>query len=283
MKLKMDVIDELQYIPQDIQMDLNGSTFSIDGMSLADNELDVFASGEGEKLYAANSTGVMLSTLWSQSGIAKVGNNTTITYNEYCPYISGTQKHSVTGCTNTAAGQILYYFIEQGELDLQLTLTDDDAYTDDNGLKINADGSTPGTVSFSVINSKIANYDLNSADDAAALVYACGVVQEATYGGYTSTAWSTNLFYRAGFECAINTYIPNKEAFWGVEGNLSEGGFEVLIENLTAGRVVGTSSPGHALVIDGYDAEADKFHINFGWGNSTSTAWYTRAEMNAEG
>ena len=222
------------------------------------------------------STGIMLSTLWNQSGVAKVGDNTTITYNQYCPYEAGTQTHSITGCTNTAAAQIIYYFIEKGGLDLQLTLDAKDAYKDGNGLQIKADGSTPGTVSFSEINAKLADYDLNSADDAAALVYACGVVQEATYTvDATSTAWATDLFYRAGFECV------NRRG--ATEGNISEGMFEVLIENLTAGRVVGTSYPGHALVIDGYDAETDRFHINFGWGNSTSTAWYTREEMNAQG
>ena len=99
----------------------------------------------------SGTTGIMMSTLWNQSGIAKVGDNTTITYNQYCPYEAGTQTHSVTGCTNTAAAQIIYYFIEKGGLDLQLTLEATDAYTDDNGLQIKADGSTPGTVSFSEI------------------------------------------------------------------------------------------------------------------------------------
>ena len=235
-------------------------------------------------LAGSGSTGIMLSTLWNQSGVARVGNNTTVRYNEYCPYISGSSTHSVTGCTNTAAGQIIYYFIEKGGLDLQLTLNAGDAYTDDNGLQVNADGSTPGTVSFSVINSKLAEYDLASADDAAALVYACGVVQEANYGSSTGTAWSLDLFYRSGFECANRAYLwAGNSVFWGAEGAISEGGFEVLIENLTAGRVVGTSYPGHALVIDGYDSGTDKFHINYGWGNSTSTSWYTRAEMNAIG
>ena len=253
-------------------------------------ELEVFDETLQEELLFtpvmafSGSTGIMLSTLWNQSGIARVGDNTSITYNEYCPLISGSQKHSVTGCTNTAAGQIIYYFIEKGLLDFQLTLNAADAYTDDNGLQIKEDGSTPGTVSFSVINSKLAEYDLASADDAAALVYACGVVQEATYGSSTATAWSLDLFYRSGFECANRAYLwAGNSVFWGAEGAISEGGFEVLIENLTAGRVVGTSYPGHALVIDGYDSGTDKFHINYGWGNSTSTSWYTRAEMNAIG
>jgi len=234
---------------------------------------------------ASGSTGIMMSTLWDQSGIARVGDNTTIAYNEYNPFLPGTQKHGLTGCTNTAAGQIIYYFIEKGGLDLQLTLNTDDAYTDGHGLQIKADGSTPGTISFAAINSKLAQYDLNSADDAAALVYACSVVQKASYEDRaTSTAFRSEVFYRAGFECANETrlYWLDKP-YWGVEGNISDAGFEVLIENLTAGRVVGTSYPGHALVIDGYDAATDKFHINFGWGNSAQTRWYTRAEMNEQG
>ena len=36
---------------------------------------------------------------------------------------------------------------------------------------------------------------------AAALLYACGVVQEADYSSDgTATAWSADLFYRAGFQ-----------------------------------------------------------------------------------
>jgi hypothetical protein len=35
----------------------------------------------------------------------------------------------LTGCTNTAAAQIIYYFVENGLLDLQLQLTADDEYT----------------------------------------------------------------------------------------------------------------------------------------------------------
>ena len=248
---------------------------------LTEGSYDLYDSVFSVRNTTVINTGIMLSTLWNQSGIAKVGDNTTIVYNEYCPFISGTETHSVTGCTNTAAAQIIYYFIENCDLDLQLTLNADDAYTDGNGLQIKADGSTPGTISFAAINNKLAYYDLSSADDAAALTYACGVVQKASYGDSTSTAWSRNLFYRAGFE-SINM-ASTSNALWGESGNISDAGFEILIENLTAGKVVGTSYPGHALVIDGYNAETDEFHINFGWGNSTSTAWYTRKEMNLQG
>ena len=94
------------------------------------------------------STGIMMSTLWNQSGVISITGNSTITYNEYCP-LDGI-RHSLTGCTNTAAAQIIYYFIEKYDLDLNLTLTNDDEYT--SSISIKADGSTPGTTSFSKIN-----------------------------------------------------------------------------------------------------------------------------------
>ncbi|MBO5723179.1 MAG: C10 family peptidase, partial [Lentisphaeria bacterium] len=248
--------------------------------------------GEPASTYTVNSsisTGIMLSTLWNQSGIVNIDGNTTITYNEYCP-LDG-DEHSLTGCTNTAAAQIIYYFIEKYNLDLKLTLTAEDEYTSNyEGLEIDikADGSTPGTVSFNAVNSKIANFDIKSADDIAALNYACGVVQKAAYSAdATSTSWRTVLFLRSGFYCAIGSNIESKY-YWGIDNgddsySISDGGFEVLIENLAAGRVVGTSFPGHALVIDGYDSATDKFHINYGWGDSSSTGWYSRKEMNDQG
>ena len=249
-----------------------------DGKMFENEEVLFFTVNSSETL----STGIMLSTLWNQYGIIRLGDNTSVTYNQYAPFLPGTRTHGYTGCTNTAAGQIIYYFIENEALDLQLTLNASDAYTDDYGLKITAAGTTPGTVSFGEINAKLAQYDLTSADDAAALIYCCGVIQEASYASDgTATAWNTELFYRAGFECVNEVlFWETTDAFWGRQGNISAGGFEVLIENLTAGKVVGASLPGHALVIDGYDAETDSFHLNYGWGNTQDTRWYTRDEIN---
>ena len=233
----------------------------------------------------AFSTGVMMSTLWNQSGVITIDGNSTVTYNEYCPLDQGV--HSVTGCTNTAAAQIIYYFIEKGLLDFDLTLSVEDEYISEwNGVTISvkSDGSTPGTISFSQINQKLADYDINSADDAAALLYACGVVQQAGYSkGETGTSWNADLFLRSGFYAVTSAYLGYDEYWTETVGNkqvISEAGYEILIENLLAGRVIGASIPNHAIVIDGYNAETDSFHLNYGWGNHSSTSWYTRSEMN---
>ena len=175
-------------------------------------------------------------------------------------------------------------------MDLQLVLTASDEYTsnyNDLTIQIKADGSTPGTLSFAQINSMLADYDLDSASDAAALLYACGVVQEAYYSANaTSTAWYATLFTRAGLKSVNEAYLSwDTFYYWGSYDEatdhyyLTDGAWEVLIENLQAGQLVGTSYPGHALVIDGYDSVNDKFHINFGWGKNSSTAWYSRQEM----
>ena len=240
------------------------------------------------------STGILLSTLWNQSGTISIGGNTSIAYNEYTPIDPTTSKHSVTGCTNTAAAQIIYYFIEKKGLELSLTLKNSDAYTstkDSITIAVKADGTTSGTVSFATVNSRLGSYQLDSAECAAALLYACGVVQQAKYSSAaTSTGWKADLFYRAGFQSVNKLYMGGVSTvyYWGTTDTsgkvtISDAGYEVLIENLQAGRPVGTSYPGHALVIDGYDAENDLFHINFGWGNSSSTRWYTRDEMHEQG
>ncbi len=241
-----------------------------------------------------DTTGVMLSTLWAQSGVCPMGGNTTIEYNEYTPYDPTVtpDTHSKTGCSNTAVGQLIYYFIEKQGLDLALTLDKTDEYTYSHrgegdepiSIKINADGSTPGTLSFAAINDLLADFKLDSAEHAAALVYACGVVQKSKYyASSTGTSWKKSVFTRSGLACVILDG-PFFENYWGgpddeYKYHISDAGFEVLIENLEAGRPVGTSFPGHALVIDGYDRESDTFHINYGWGYNQATRWYTREEM----
>ena len=232
--------------------------------------------------YPDVSTGILLSTLWSQYGIISIGDNTTVAYDEYTPIDPETSQHSYTGCTNTASSQIIHYFIEQKGLELSLHLTADDAYTSNKDgiiIDINADGSTPGTLSFAEVNDRLSAYDPNSATDIATLIYACGVVSKADYSSQgTSTAWYEDLFYRAGFQSVILRYFPHASTiyYWGTTDasgtfTISEGGYEVLIENLQAGCPVGAGIPGHAVVIDGYDGAKDLFHINYGWGDDTTT------------
>ncbi len=270
-------------------------------------EKRVFSVSNGALPRAASGE-VLLSTMWNQSGPIFSGNR--IQFNEYCPIDPQTNEHSLTGCTNTAAAQILYYWLENGALDLQLTLNSADAYLSDyNGQKTPIDESesnaeSHGYLSFAKVNAALADFSLYSAEDIAALNFACGVVQEASYSSTeTGTAWDLDLFFRAGMVSgtiiyaysgyAVNPYFVSSSGSGGAASTITEAGFEVIKENLQAGSPVGTSYPGHALVIDGYDEDRNAFHINYGWGASgtrerfesygqkmTGTGWYTQEEMN---
>ena len=247
-----------------------------------------------------DTSGVLLSTLWSQRGINPMGGNTTIMYNEYTPLDPSVtpEAHCLTGCVNTAAGQLIYYFIEKGWLDLPLTLEEKDEYTSKHKatteggdaivIPVKSDGSTPGTLSFAEINAMLSDFQLDSAEHAAALLYAIGVVLESKYSASsTGTSWNRVFFKRAGFEGETMGGPYFGEYYWGdmddeMQYTITDAGFEVLIENLEAGLPVGATYPGHAFVIDGYDRESDTFHINLGWGGNQATRWYTRDEMQEE-
>ncbi len=90
----------------------------------------------------------LLSTEWNQYE----------PYNNYCPIDPKTKKRSVTGCTNTAAAQIINYWIEKGLLDFSLTLLDTDTYTKNN-ITINSSNTTHnGYLSFAQVNKTLADY-----------------------------------------------------------------------------------------------------------------------------
>ena len=127
---------------------LTGSAAQVDGSA-------------GLKAYAAKT--YMLSTSWNQQD----------PYNKYCPVDPSTKKRSVAGCTNIAEAQVIYYWIEQGKLDLSLTLESSDAYTE-NGITIDEKSATAtqyGYLSFSETNKLLANFSVGDADSIAALCF----------------------------------------------------------------------------------------------------------------
>ncbi len=249
---------------------LTGSAAQVDGSA-------------GLKAYAAKT--YMLSTNWNQQD----------PYNKYCPVDPSTKKRSVAGCTNIAEAQVIYYWIEQGKLDLSLTLESSDAYTE-NGITIDEKSATAkqyGYLSFSETNKLLANFTVGNADSIAALCFAAGVVQEASYSSTsTATPYLISLLTRAGFGSGITEYWCDKKGsqyFKENYGGLTDSGYNLLIKELLAGRpVLATLYYGsgksygeedHAVVIDGYNSSKDEFHVNFGWG-AGGNKWISREELN---
>jgi len=249
---------------------LTGSAAQVDGSA-------------GLKAYAAKT--YMLSTSWNQRD----------PYNKYCPVDPATQKRSVAGCTNIAEAQVIYYWIESGQMDLTLTLESSDAYTRD-GITIDENSSTAtqyGYLSFAETNKLLANFTVGDNDSIAALCFAAGVVQGASYSSdSTATPYLTSFLTRAGFGSGIKEYWCDKNGsqyFKENYGGLTDSGYNLLVKELLAGRPVlatlyygSGKSAGveeHAVVIDGFNSSTNEFHVNFGWGGG-SNKWYSLEELN---
>ena len=266
----------------------------------------------------ANNDGVILtSTLWNQSGTIYVsvdGEQTALTgytYNQYCPLIGGKgTTHSVTGCSNTADSQLLYYWIEKGhELELSVS-TEDFYYLEGDKTEYHATSEPAnGEASIETINGLLSgdlSQKLTNGDFIAALNFYCGLKNNSEYANETSTSWNISIYYdgtnadvfeAAGFDSyyfiAADAYDKNRtdrhpvsELFFSEytttdkEGKektcfeLTETAFSILRENFDYGEVVRVGVPGHAIYMDGYRYNSTsgeyEYHLNYGWGINSS-------------
>ena len=235
----------------------------------------------------------LMDTFWSQNGTFL--GDSEVELNAYCPIEPGAVNHSVTGCCNTAAAQIFYYFAQNGNL-FTLQLNETDSNTANPNITIDASAANAqryGYLEFSEVNEKLYEFDVNSAEDTAALVFASGVIADSCYSEYLTSTYTSGIkevFERAGFHGlkmdGVGSDLIDRNSI------LTDLGWAMIKENIAAGKPVYTSipNPAHAVVIDGYDAETDSVHINFGWGfwgNKeyseeydcyNGSGWYTRAE-----
>ena len=263
-----------------------------------DPENNIRESDESDNTFSytitvAGSTDWLVKYYWSQDD-PLFGTNVTI--NAYMPLDPKTGKRCLTGCTNTATALVLSYFASRG-YNFTVDLTASDAFT--SGGRITIDGTEKnaaanGTLSFAEINELLEEYDPDSPEDVAALCFASGVIAQATFGSSaTSTALSNKVILRGGFKSASAAYMYNSDFWTGKK--LSDKVWEMLIRNMEKEKPVLASieNPSHAIVVDGYDAQTDKIHLNYGWGsnytkkyNSSSgvyegSGWYTRQECDA--
>ena len=215
---------------------------------------------------------------------------TDILLNEYAPWDPETQDKCDAGCGNVARTQVLTYFVSQGH-GFTLELTEDDAFSFDGRIAI--DGSAENaalnkTISFAEVNELLKDFDITSAEDIAALCYASAAVIANCDG-------AVNFFKRIGFKSAQTAQL-NSSDLWTADGKLSDKAWEMLIRNIQAKQPVITGIPDpHVVVIDGYDAETDQVHFNFGFGMGNGKAysekfesyrgsgWYSREECDALG
>ncbi|MBQ7396745.1 MAG: C10 family peptidase [Lentisphaeria bacterium] len=267
----------------------------------AQNDVSIIINTEESYTYTPGT--ILTSTLWNQSGTIYIqikGKQTALTgytYNKFCPNISATNSNkSVTGCSNTADSQILYYWLERG-YKLSFTVTSNDYYIlgHDQKTYYASENPTNGEGSMSEINNLLKTPDLKSGDFIAALNFYCGLKNHSTYASSTSTSWwltdstdgrSSNAVKAAGFDSYFFIYLKGSSETDKTitnNGTLNDVGYSVIREVLDYGEPLRVGIPGHAIYMDGYrktDANGYEYHLNYGWGiNASNSKWYTVNEL----
>ena len=254
-----------------------------------------------------NAGKILTSTKWSQYGTVYVsvdGTQTALsgyTYNKFCPnYSEGSR--ALTGCSNTADSQILYYWIEKGyDLSLAVTTANYFKIKDDSKTYYVSDTANAGEGTLTEINTILASKSrIGNGDFIAALNFFCGVNNHSSYGSSTSTSWSYLVsatgkcaasFVAAGFDSYY--FIARKASgsvpglFFTGDNGLNAVGLSIMRENLDYGEPIRLGIPNHAIYMDGYRLNAEsgeyEYHLNYGWGkNSSSTKWYTVKDLEEE-
>lgn len=203
---------------------------------------------------------MMLKTKWSQKA----------PYNDLCIFEG---KRCVTGCIATATAQIIFHWREYHR-GCKAT----DAYvTSTNGYAVDA---LPAIVTFDYKNLVVSPKTEAEKKAVAQLMAYLGRMMHSNYtptgtGAYlhkiadhfrdnirlcdTATAIFANKIGEVEFERRIYDEIANHRPV------------------IVGGRMV--SGGGHAFVLDGYDAEAGLYHINWGWGGSYN-GWFAMSALN---
>jgi hypothetical protein len=200
----------------------------------------------------------LLTTHWHQ----------TSPYNDRCPYIPGKNSRAVTGCTATAAAQVIYYYRNDNP---DVFLADTPVYGADEWHRIPVtDQIKKGTpIKWDLMLDRYNGGEPKEFRQAVAdLVYAVGAMDKMDYGE-SSGAQITDLVN------PLKTYFNLlSESIYKSDGTHSwialEEWEKMIYDDLAAGHpIVYTGyheeSAGHAVVLDGYQSSTGLFHFNFGW------------------
>ena len=271
-----------------------GRSYSLD---IDDGTLCLSISGDPAATGEPNPPGanaglVLTSTRWNQKRIIYInidGQQTPLEgyeYNQYCPYLSKTEhERSATGCINTSVAQIVYYWLEKGYDITFEPVTADDYFRlkSDDELHFMSESPEYGEPSISLLNELIFTEDrVGNGDFIAALNFYCGLKNHSNYGGSTGASWAA--FNAAGFD---GHYVVGRgqynDLYFKDDAAFNEIGYSVIRECLEYGEPLRMVVPGHSIYMDGYRINDEtggyEYHLNYGWGMSGATRWYTAEEM----
>lgn len=207
-----------------------------------------------------------LTTHWKQDG----------GYNQFCPMDPVTSQRSYAGCPAVAMAQIVNHLKTTNGT----RFTDADDYEHNYPSRnyiIDDDHADLDFLSFPEINAYLDVLDsvyaeggTLSTNEAAALIFACGVACQQVYTSSVSGTFGVYQAYNAcqrfGFDnCQLFTE-PDSTMYAILDDNLANGIPALLALESPDGQT------GHNVVVDGYRDDGT-YHINFGFGGAMD-GWY---------
>lgn len=194
----------------------------------------------------------MLTCMWNQSE----------PYYNQCPISSGS--YCLTGCAATSLSMICYYWKYPTKITYRIP-----AYTT-RTLKMTLGALEPTTFDWdNMLDIYRGGYTTVQANAVAHLMRYVGQAEEMDYTPSSSGVYSEDI------DRAVKMLGFDSDAKMVFKENYSDQQWANMIqEELILGRPLeycgyGGMS-GHAFNVDGYDAEKDMYHINWGWGGSAN-------------
>lgn len=222
---------------------------------IIDNDIQPAASHRAARRATKTTVAPLVTTHWNQRA----------PFNHFCPVVGG--KDTPTGCVATAMAQILGYHRWPAAVTNAIP-----AYTAKTN-KIELPAIPAGTpIDWDkIVDTYARSYSGTASEDAVAhLMQYCGYSLQMDYKPTGSSANTANAV-----KCMVNyfDFDPTTARYINREDYSYSQWQDIIYKELKAQRPViyrgQSAGGGHSFVCDGYDAEQDLFHINWGWGGSS--------------
>lgn len=211
---------------------------------------------------------------WNQQSNNSGTSDLNKSYNKFCPtfyQIPEANGGTYVGCTAVAMGQILWYWKWPSYARIPVSIDIAGITSKDFETHFYDWGNMPGLIYNTT--------PLTQINNVAGLLRDCGYSGNMIYGKKGSSMTLTNAMYALRndfqFSASMKQYSAGATKFNNIIKSEIAAGRPVMIQ---ATHTSDASS--HTFVIDGYDSNADEYHLNMGWGY-TETAWYSVSGANS--
>ncbi len=191
-------------------------------------------------------------------------------YNKLCPsFYNVSNGKTAVGCTAVAMGQILWYwkFPSSARIPVSIDIAGITSY--DFETHYYDWNNTPGSIYNSTPQKQI--------DNVAGLLRDCGYSGNMIYGAQGSSMTLTNALSALrndfNYSAHMKQYSSGAKKFNNIIKSEMAAGRPVMIQATHATNVKKFGT--HTFIIDGYDSNAEEYHLNLGWGGGSVNTWYS--------